>query len=175
MPSLSSMMSYVAPRVRSRVTQYWRVRGVLVLHLYAPCITTPNPPQSAPVFPGSLHENVALGTVGKGKRTEDVSRGEVEEAVQSCDARVLGARDFAIARARIRDPDVLILDEATSALDPPTRALIMAAIRRWRQNRTIIIIITHDVASIEEQDFVYVMREGSVVEQGFRSDLLQAG
>ncbi|KAG1748938.1 uncharacterized protein EDB91DRAFT_1244741 [Suillus paluster] len=77
---------------------------------------------------------------------------------------------FVIARARIRDPDVLILDEATSALDPPTCALIVAAIR---QNRTTT-IITHDVVSIEEQDFVCVMREGSVIEQGFQSDLLQA-
>ncbi|KAG1739428.1 uncharacterized protein EDB91DRAFT_1248781 [Suillus paluster] len=49
----------------------------------------------------------------------------------------------------------------------------MAAICRWRQNRTTI-IITHDIASIEEQDFVYVMWEGSFVEQGFRLDLLQA-
>jgi ATP-binding cassette, subfamily B (MDR/TAP), member 1 len=49
----------------------------------------------------------------------------------------------------------------------------MAAIRMWRRNRTTI-IITHDVAAIEEQDFVYVMRGGTVVEQGFRSDLEQA-
>ncbi|KAG1741809.1 uncharacterized protein EDB91DRAFT_1129477 [Suillus paluster] len=79
MPSLSSMMSYVAPRVGS---QYWQVRGVLVLSLYGNYLFTSCglTAQSAPVFPGSLHENVALGTVGKGKRTEDVSRGEVEEA-----------------------------------------------------------------------------------------------
>jgi len=50
----------------------------------------------------------------------------------------------------------------------------MAAIRQWRCNRTTI-IITHDVAAIEEQDFVYVMRDGSIVEQGFRSDLEKAG
>jgi len=50
----------------------------------------------------------------------------------------------------------------------------MAAIRRWWYNRTII-IITHDDGAIEEQDFIYVMRDGSVVEQGFRSDLVQAG
>ncbi|KAG1886662.1 P-loop containing nucleoside triphosphate hydrolase protein [Suillus subluteus] len=153
---------------------------------------------SAPVFPGSLHENVALGAVGKGKRPEDVTRAEVEEAcrVAMLESWVVGLdqgyetllsgigaegiqlsggqrQRLAIARARIRDPEILILDEATSALDPPTRALILAAIRRWRQDRTTI-IITHDVAAIEENDFVYVMREGSVVEQGFRSDLEQA-
>jgi ATP-binding cassette subfamily B (MDR/TAP) protein 1 len=153
---------------------------------------------SAPVFPGSLHENVALGAVGKGKRPEDVTRAEVEEACrvamleswvvgldQGYDTLLSGTgvegiqlsggqrQRLAIARARIRDPEILILDEATSALDPPTRALILAAIRRWRQDRTTI-IITHDVAAIEDNDFVYVMREGSVVEQGFRSDLEHA-
>ncbi|KAG1778875.1 P-loop containing nucleoside triphosphate hydrolase protein [Suillus placidus] len=153
---------------------------------------------SAPVFPGSLHDNVALGTVGIGKPSEDVSRAEVEEAcrVAMLESWVVGLdqgyetllsgtgaegiqlsggqrQRLAIARARIRDPEILILDEATSALDPPTRALILAAIRRWRHDRTTI-IITHDVAAIEETDFVYVMREGSVVEQGFRSDLEHA-
>lgn len=153
---------------------------------------------SAPVFPGSLHENVALGTVGTGKRSEDVSRAEVEEAcrVAMLESWAIGLdqgyetllsgtgaegiqlsggqrQRLAIARARIRDPEILILDEATSALDPPTRALILAAIRRWRHNRTTI-IITHDLAAIEKHDFVYVMRDGSVVEQGFRPDLERA-
>ncbi|KAH7926936.1 hypothetical protein BV22DRAFT_1194028 [Leucogyrophana mollusca] len=156
---------------------------------------------AAPVFGGSLHENVALGAVGRGRRAEDVSRGEVEEAcrvamLESWVADLEGGYDtllsggsgsneggiqlsggqrqrLAIARARVRDPDVLILDEATSALDPPTRALIMAAIRRWRRNKTTI-VITHDLAPIEADDFVYVMKAGEVVEQGFRADLEQA-
>ncbi|KAH7906382.1 P-loop containing nucleoside triphosphate hydrolase protein [Hygrophoropsis aurantiaca] len=154
-----------------------------------------------PVFGGSLHANVAVGVVGKGRRAEDVSRGEVEEAcrvamLESWVADLehgydtllgggIGAGEggiqlsggqrqrLAIARARVRDPDVLILDEATSALDPPTRALIMAAIRRWRRNRTTI-VITHDLAPIEADDFVYVMKAGQVVEQGFRADLEDA-
>ena len=89
---------------------------------------------SAPVFLGSLHENVAVGTVGRGKRSEDISRGEVEEACrvamleswvqgldQGYDTVLSGTgaegiqlsggqrQRLAIARARIRDPDVLIL------------------------------------------------------------------
>ncbi|OJA10014.1 hypothetical protein AZE42_12671 [Rhizopogon vesiculosus] len=154
---------------------------------------------SAPVFPGSLHENVALATVGRGRHSKDVSRGEVEEAcrVAMLESWILGLdqgydtllsgtgaegiqlssgqrQRLALARAWIQDPDVLILNEATSALDPPIRSLIMAVIRRWRHNRTTI-IITHDITTIEEQDFVYVMRNGSVIEQGFQSDLAQAG
>ncbi|KAG1740123.1 P-loop containing nucleoside triphosphate hydrolase protein [Suillus paluster] len=175
--------------------------GLTAFDPSAPCITcplTPNPPQSAPVFPGSLCENIALGTIGKGKHIEDISRGEVEEAcrVVMLESWVLGldqsyetllsgtdaegiqlsggqCQIFAIVRAQICDPDVLILDGATSALDPPTRALIMATICRWRQNCTTI-IITHNIASIEEQDFVYIMWEGSVIKQGFQLDLLQA-
>jgi ATP-binding cassette subfamily B (MDR/TAP) protein 1 len=89
---------------------------------------------AAPVFPGSLHENVALGTVGRGRGSGDVSRVEVEEAcrVAMLESWVLGLdqgydtllsgtgaegiqlsggqrQRLAIARARIRDPDVLIL------------------------------------------------------------------
>ncbi|EIW79967.1 hypothetical protein CONPUDRAFT_126411 [Coniophora puteana RWD-64-598 SS2] len=156
---------------------------------------------SGVVFGGkSVFENVAVGAVGRGGRAEDV---EVKQVVEACRMAMLeswvggleegyetvvsggsgggegvqlsgGQRQrVMLARARIRDPDVLILDEPTSALDPPTRALIMAAIRRWRQHKTTV-VITHDLASIEDADFVYVMKAGQVVEQGFRADLVVA-
>ncbi|KAF8452773.1 P-loop containing nucleoside triphosphate hydrolase protein [Boletus edulis BED1] len=159
----------------------------------------------AQVFRGSIHWNVALGAAGSGRNVEDVTRVEVEEACrlamlegwvlgleagyetilvgsgESTDAEggiVLsgGMRQrLALARARIRDPEVLILDESTSALDPVTRHLTTAAIRAWRSrvNKTTI-VITHDLTSINGDDFVYVMCEGCVAEQGFRSDLEKA-
>ncbi|KAI0448963.1 P-loop containing nucleoside triphosphate hydrolase protein [Xylaria acuta] len=77
---------------------------------------------------------------------------------------------LALARARLRDPPVLILDEITSGLDPVSRGLIMEAIRRWRQGKTTI-IITHEVAQIKDDDFVYVMDDGYVVQEGVYSDL----
>ncbi|KAF8064828.1 P-loop containing nucleoside triphosphate hydrolase protein [Lyophyllum atratum] len=77
---------------------------------------------------------------------------------------------LAIARARLRNPPVLVLDEATSALDATSRLLVFAALRTWRRNRTTV-VITHDLSQIEAHDFVYVMREGVVVEQGYRADL----
>ncbi|KAF9495161.1 P-loop containing nucleoside triphosphate hydrolase protein [Pleurotus eryngii] len=77
---------------------------------------------------------------------------------------------LAIARACLRDPTVLILDEATSALDPTSRLLVFEALKRVRRNKTTI-VITHDLSQIENTDFVYVMRDGEVVEQGFRRDL----
>jgi ATP-binding cassette, subfamily B (MDR/TAP), member 1 len=61
-------------------------------------------------------------------------------------------------------------DEATSALDPTSRILVFEALKRWRKNKTTI-VITHDLSQIEGTDFVYVLKGGRVVEQGFRVDL----
>ncbi|CAP65972.1 uncharacterized protein PODANS_5_11640, partial [Podospora anserina S mat+] len=72
---------------------------------------------------------------------------------------------LALARAKLRDPPVLILDEITSGLDPVSRTMIMEAIRIWRKDRTTI-FITHEVGHIEDDDFVYVMADGRVVQQG---------
>ncbi|KAI3322780.1 P-loop containing nucleoside triphosphate hydrolase protein [Xylariaceae sp. AK1471] len=79
---------------------------------------------------------------------------------------------LALARARLRDPPILILDEVTSGLDPISRGLIMEAIRKWRQGKTTI-IITHEIAQIKDYDFVYVMDNGCVVQEGLYSDLRQ--
>ncbi|KXN87644.1 Alpha-factor-transporting ATPase [Leucoagaricus sp. SymC.cos] len=81
---------------------------------------------------------------------------------------------LALARARVRDPTVLILDEATSALDATSRILVFEAIKRWRKNKTTI-VITHDLSQIQSGDFVYVLKNGRVVEQGYRADLERAG
>ena len=78
----------------------------------------------------------------------------------------------AIARARLRDTPILILDESTSALDHLSRVVVMNNIRKWRKGKTTI-IITHDMSQIEESDFVYVMEDGKIVEEGFRGTLAQ--
>lgn len=77
---------------------------------------------------------------------------------------------LALARAKIRDPPVLILDEITSGLDILNGGLIMDAIKKWRQGKTTI-IITHEVAQIKKEDFVYVMDDARVVQKGLRKDL----
>ncbi|KAL2261151.1 hypothetical protein VTK26DRAFT_4625 [Humicola hyalothermophila] len=74
---------------------------------------------------------------------------------------------LALARAKLRNPPVLILDEITSGLDLVSRTLIMEAIRIWRRGKTTI-IITHEVGQIEDGDYVYVFEDGSVVQQGLR-------
>ncbi|GAA6054523.1 hypothetical protein JCM3770_005828 [Rhodotorula araucariae] len=151
------------------------------------------------LFDGTVHDNVAVGVVGQlqddgtHRRMEDVSRDEVIAACRGAlihdfirdlpdgyDTWLSGEKGaslsggqrqrLAIARAWIRDPTVLILDEATSALDATSRLLVNEAVKRWRDNRTTI-IITHDLAPIGPDDFVYVMADGRVVEQGYRTDL----
>ncbi|ODN99237.1 hypothetical protein I350_07396 [Cryptococcus amylolentus CBS 6273] len=158
--------------------------------------------QGCILFDMSVHDNVAMGLAGSGpdpktgiKRSpKDVTR---EEVVEACKMAMIhdfvvglpegyetklgtggsslsgGQRQrMAIARARIRDPTVLILDEATSALDATSRVLVFQNIKAWRNNRTTI-VITHDLSQIVSDDFVYVMKDGIVAEQGFRLDLVK--
>lgn len=76
----------------------------------------------------------------------------------------------ALARARLRDAPVLILDEGTSALDLTNRIKIMDNIRKWRNGKTTI-IVTHDISQILDDDYVYVMEESRVVQEGYRRKL----
>ncbi|KAM0790206.1 hypothetical protein ACM66B_005521 [Microbotryomycetes sp. NB124-2] len=148
---------------------------------------------------GTVHDNVACGAIGQltedgtFRKPSEVTRAEVEAACRGAlmhdfirdlqdgyDTVLSGEKGaslsggqrqrLAIARAWIRDPTVLILDEATSALDPTSRLLVNEAIKQWRRNRTTI-IITHDLTPIDAQDFVYVLKDGGLVEQGYRRDL----
>ncbi|KAK5111139.1 hypothetical protein LTR62_005338 [Meristemomyces frigidus] len=77
---------------------------------------------------------------------------------------------MALARARLRDTPILILDESTSALDHISRALMMDAIRSWRQGKTTI-IITHDISQILADDYVHLLEGGKLVQQGYRKHL----
>ncbi|VUC20075.1 unnamed protein product [Clonostachys rosea] len=79
---------------------------------------------------------------------------------------------LALARARLRNPPVLILDEVTSGLDQVNRVLVMESLRCWRRNKTTI-IITHDTSQILPDDFVYVMNDAGIVEEGLKRDLIQ--
>ncbi|KAI5857410.1 P-loop containing nucleoside triphosphate hydrolase protein [Durotheca rogersii] len=144
--------------------------------------------QTSVLFNDTFMENIAMGR----KSRDDVSRADIMAAcetalLQSTIASLPNGLDtyvgagghnlsggqkqrLALARARLRDPPILILDEITSGLDPVSRNLIMDAIRQWRQGKTTI-IITHEVAQIKDDDFVYVMDDARVVQQGFRKDL----
>ncbi|KAJ7280214.1 P-loop containing nucleoside triphosphate hydrolase protein [Mycena rebaudengoi] len=144
------------------------------------------------LFDMSVFENVALGKRGGGAAT----RAEVVAACRQVQMHdfiaglpdgydtLLGAggaslsggqkQRLALARVMLRDPDVLVLDEATSALDPGLRTAVFAAVRAWRADRTTI-VITHDLAQVGAGDFVYVLKDGCVVESGERRELEGGG
>lgn len=79
---------------------------------------------------------------------------------------------IAIARAVLRDPEVLILDEATSALDSHSEILIQKSIDDISQDTTVI-VIAHRLSTIKSADKIYVLEEGSIIESGSFDELIK--
>jgi ATP-binding cassette subfamily B multidrug efflux pump len=76
-----------------------------------------------------------------------------------------------IARAILADPAILILDEATSSVDTRTEVLIQGAMLDLMKNRTSF-VIAHRLSTIREADWILVMKDGGIVEQGKHEKLL---
>lgn len=79
---------------------------------------------------------------------------------------------IAIARAILKNPEILILDEATSALDTESERLVQEALQRLMKNRTSL-IIAHRLSTIQHADCIIVMQEGEIVERGTHKELLE--
>ena len=145
--------------------------------------------QESVLFHGPLWQNIAYGK-------PDASREEIERAAQEANAMefieklpqgldtVVGERGMtlsggqrqrvAIARAIIRNTPILMLDEPTSGLDAASEELVFEALDRLMEGKTTI-VIAHRLSTIRKADVIFVINEGSIVEQGKYDDLLNAG
>jgi ATP-binding cassette subfamily B protein len=77
-----------------------------------------------------------------------------------------------IARALIANPEILILDDALSAVDAKTETKIVHGIRSQRAGRTTL-ITTHRLSAIQHADWIIVLDDGSIVEEGTHEQLLK--
>lgn len=138
------------------------------------------------IFNTSVQNNIAYGTEG-------ASEAEIREAARLANAlefilempegfetqlgdrgvRLSGGQRqrLAIARALLRNPDILILDEATSALDSVSERLIQESLEKLSVGRTVI-AIAHRLSTIARADKVVVLEQGRIVEQGKYQELL---
>ncbi|MDG1292103.1 MAG: ABC transporter ATP-binding protein [Flavobacteriaceae bacterium] len=142
--------------------------------------------QDTILFNDSVKNNIALGN-------PQATQKEIEEA-----AKVANASEFiekldqgydtligeggnklsggqkqrlSIARAILKDPDILILDEATSALDTASEKLVQEALENLMKNRTSL-VIAHRLSTIQKADMIVVLNQGKIVETGSHKELI---
>ncbi len=142
--------------------------------------------QESFLFNASIRENISLGK-------PDASEEEIRSAAEAAgmhDSIVrmpdgydtpVGERGsflsggqrqrIAIARALLRNPEILILDEATSALDPETEHAVNQTLMNVGKGRTVI-SVTHRLSSATNADSIFLLKEGSIIEQGRHDELL---
>ena len=138
------------------------------------------------LFNATIAENIAFGTPG-------ASRQEIEIAAEQAQAArfikmlpdgfktLVGERGYrlsggqrqrlSLARAILRDPELLILDEATSALDSESERLVQQAIDRFHNKHTVL-VIAHRLSTIVNADLICVMENGAIIERGTHDQLL---
>ncbi|HIP30118.1 MAG TPA: ABC transporter ATP-binding protein [Sulfurospirillum arcachonense] len=79
---------------------------------------------------------------------------------------------LSIARMVIQNPNVVVLDESTSALDVHTESRLFEALEEYLKDKTTI-IIAHRLSTIRKADFIYVLEDGEIVEEGNSKDLME--
>ena len=143
-------------------------------------------PQETMLFNGSVYDNILYGRL-------DATEEEVMAASKAANAHnfitelpngydtQLGDRGvnisggqrqrIAIARAILKNPQILILDEATSALDTESERVVQEALDRLMVGRTSF-VIAHRLSTIKNADKILVMEKGKIVEEGNHDELM---
>ena len=145
--------------------------------------------QDALLFHGSIADNIVLGDAqpDKARMAAAAEAAHVLEFANKLpdglDSKVGdsggklsgGQRQrVALARALYRDADLILLDEATSALDASSESIVQQALERSVQGRTVL-VIAHRMSTIRDADWIAVMDEGRVVEEGDHEALMASG
>ena len=149
-------------------------------------------PQDIFLFSDTIKANILFGVQEPSKvdtnDIKEVSRlvdllSEIEDFKNGFDT-LLGERGItlsggqkqrvAIARALIRDPEILLLDDSLSAVDVHTEAVIQKNIRDFSKNRSTV-VISHRVSSVQYADYIIVLDEGRVIEEGSPAELSKKG
>ena len=139
------------------------------------------------LFEGSVFDNIAYGNL-EASREEVWSAARLAEAedfinnLPDKEKRIVGERvqklsggqrqRISIARAIIKNPEILILDEATSSVDNETEAAIQRSLDTLKEGRTVI-AIAHRLSTIRNADNIYVLENGEVLESGTHDELLR--
>jgi ATP-binding cassette, subfamily B, bacterial MsbA len=145
--------------------------------------------QEAYLFDATVSENIAYGRA-------DATHEEVVQAAQLAHAhdfieqlpagydtrvnergvRLSGGQQqrITLARALVRDPDLLILDEATNNLDALSERLVQDALEAFGGERTVV-VVAHRLSTIEGADHIVVLQDGRVAEEGPFDELRERG
>ena len=145
--------------------------------------------QNPDLFTGTAMDNILFGQEGAGSDAAEAAarRAEAEPFILSRlggydkpigdRGRALSGGErqrLAIARALVREAPVLLLDEATSALDAENERLVQKAFDEAMANRTTL-VIAHRLATVLRADWIIVLEDGQVAEQGTHNDLVAKG
>ncbi|MCB0999543.1 MAG: ABC transporter ATP-binding protein [Acidimicrobiales bacterium] len=137
-------------------------------------------PQEVELFTGTVRDNVTLfdPTPTDDAVATALRRAGLESLVDGGVHRQLGAGGaglsageaqlLALARAWLRDPDLLVLDEATARVDPATEQRLEAGIAELMRGRTTV-VIAHRLSTLRHVDEIVVLDHGRVVEHGDRA------
>lgn len=146
-------------------------------------------PQDTSLFEQTVQHNIAYAREGAVSKAEIVTAAKKAHAdtfiskLQDGYKTLVGERGvklslgqrqrIAIARAFLKDSDLLILDEATSALDSKTESDIQEALEELWHNKTVI-AIAHRLSTLNNVDRIVVVDNGSIVETGTKAELLKS-